>query len=375
VPVILCGVNDAADNTNSEPAARQWQGVASAGFTDWLAELDISLAVTTYQVGKLLLVGRDARGEMVISSRSFRRAMGVWTDGDTLWLATAYQVWQFASQFDHKARRAGYDRLFVPRTAYTTGDLDLHDIAVDAAGQPMFVATLFNCLATVSHTQSFAETWRPPFISTLTSEDRCHLNGLAMVDGRAKFATLCHVSDANRAWKQHRMHGGQLWSIDENEPVVTGLSMPHSPRWHEGRLWLLNSGVGYLGYVDLAAGKFEPVAFVPGYARGLAFVDHYAIVGLSKPREQNRFGGLALDDELAQHNMSPLAGLAVIDTAIGAIVHTLEFTGNIAELYDVAVLRGVRRPIALGLSPDELRYNVWADADGQRRHWRRTPRK
>lgn len=368
-------MNESDGNPNPEHPARQWQAVASAGWTRWLAEVDVSLAVTTYQVGKLLLIGRDAEGELAISSRSFRRAMGVWTDDDTLWLATAYQVWQFASQFDHKARRAGYDRLFVPRVGYTTGDLDLHDIAVDTSGRPVFVATLFNCLATVSYSQSFAETWRPPFITTLTSEDRCHLNGLAMVDGRPKYATLCHVSDVNRAWKQHRMYGGQLWSIDDNEPVATGLSMPHSPRWHAGRLWLLNSGVGYLGYVDLDAGKFEPVAFVPGYARGLAFVDHYAIVGLSKPREQNRFGGLALDDELDRHGMTTFAGLAVIDTLTGQIVHTLELTGTIAELYDVAVLRGVRRPLALGLAPDELRYNVWAEGDSHRRHWRRTPRK
>ena len=335
----------------------------------------MSLAVSTYQVGKLLLLGRANDGELGIAQRAFRRAMGITTNGQTMWLATAYQVWRLEHQFDHRARAAGYDRVFVPRVGYTTGDLDLHDISVDVAGNPVFVATLFNCLATVSHTDSFKPLWRPPFITGLAAEDRCHLNGLAMVEGQPKYVTLCTATNANRAWKSRRADGGQLWDTEASEVVVEGLSMPHSPRWHDGRLWMLNSGAGQLGYVDLNAGTFEPVAFVPGYARGLAFVGDYAVVGLSRPREQNRFGGLALDDELAARGMSSYTGLAVVDLQTGETAHTLRVEGHIAELYDVAVLRGVSRPTALGLSPDGLRYNVWAASDGQRRHWRRTPKK
>lgn len=361
-------------NANSNKPHRSWRAVQSPGFVDWLTECDASLAVTTYQIGKLLLLGRDARGELATSERNFRRAMGVSTDGQTLWLATAYQVWRLEHQFDHRARAAGYDRLFVPRVAYTTGDLDLHDIARDASGEPVFVATLFNSLATISHTESFRPIWRPPFISSLTAEDRCHLNGMAMVDGRPMYVTLCAESDENRGWKSKRMHGGQLWSVPDNQCLAEGLSMPHSPRWHNNRLWLLNSGAGYLGYVDLADGRFEPVAFVPGYARGLAFVGDYAVVGLSRPREQNKFGGLALDDELAKRNMTSYTGLAIVDLAAGRVVHTLEIEGRIAELYDVAVLAGIKRPIAHGLSPEALRYNVWSTIEGTRRHWRRMPK-
>lgn len=196
-----------------------------------------------------------------------------------------------------------------------------------------------------------------------------------MVDGEPRYVTLCNQGNVNRAWKQHRMHGGQLWSTVDNEAIVTGLSMPHSPRWHKGRLWLLNSGTGYLGCVDLERGEFQRVAFVPGYARGLAFIGRYAVVGLSRPREQNKFGGLALDDELAKRGMTSYTGLAIVDLESGETVHTLTIEGRIAELYDVAVLEGVHRPAALGLTRDDLRYNVWAEAEGVRRHWRRTPRK
>ncbi|QDU54106.1 TIGR03032 family protein [Aeoliella mucimassa] len=368
-------MNDQVDDTPDCPRPqRTWQPQASAGWTEWMADQQVSLAVTTYQVGKLLLLGLSGNQQLAIAERSFRRAMGVSTDGQSLWLATAYQVWRMEHQFDQRAKAAGYDRLFVPRVGTTTGDLDLHDIAIDADGQPVFVATLFNCLATLSITDSFRELWRPPFIDTLTAEDRCHLNGLAMVDGRPKYVTLCAATNVTRAWKSHRMFGGQLWDTESNEPLVTELSMPHSPRWHDGRLWLCNSGTGYLGYIDFAAERFEPVAFVPGYARGLAFVGNYAVVGLSRPRRENKFGGLALDDELANRNMTSYTGLAVVDLTTGDIAHTLELEGSIAELYDVGILHKVRRPTALGLALDALRYNVWAECEGTRRHWRRTPK-
>lgn len=353
-------------NQPTSKTPRSWQANESPGFTEWLAQCNVSLAVSTYQAGKLLLVGLSGEGQISIGERSFQRAMGISTDGQSLWLATAYQLWKLEHQLDHRRRAAGYDRVFVPHIAYTTGDLDLHDVAVDASGRPIFVATQFNCLATVSQRESFEPIWRPKFITAITAEDRCHLNGLAMKDGQPKFVTLCAATDEKKAWKSHRMGGGQVVDVESGEAIATGLSMPHSPRWHQDRLWLLNSGAGYLGHIDPLSGEFEPVAFCPGYARGLAFVDHYAIVGLSRPREQNRFGGLALDDELAKRGQQSITGLLVIDLQSGKTVHTLVLEGRIAELYDVAVLPGVTRPSALGLKAAPLRYNVWAEG----RHWR-----
>lgn len=349
---------------------RSWHLHPSPGFVDWLAQCDVSLLVTTYQVGKLLLLGRTDAGELSVSQRTFPRAMGVWTDGQVIWLASAYQVWRLVSQFDRRQRNAGYDRLFVPQLAFTTGDLDLHDIAVDSSGRPVFVATLFNCLATVSESVSFTELWRPPFISELAAEDRCHLNGLAMVEGRPQYVTLCGPTNARKAWKQCRDDGGMVLDTITSEPVARGLSMPHSPRWYQGRLWVLNTGTGWLGHVDLDSGKFHSVAFCPGYARGLAFVDRYAVVGLSRPREQNRFGGLALDAALQERGLAATTGLQVVDLDTGEVVHTLTIEGHVAELYDVAVLPGCRRPAALGLQPDPLRYNIWTETEGRRRHWR-----
>jgi len=132
------------------------------------------------------------------------------------------------------------------------------------------------------------------------------------------------------------------------------LSMPHSPRWHQGRLWLLNSGTGEFGHVDLESGRFVPLTFCAGYLRGLAFHGDFALVGLSKPRHNRTFSGLALDRNLQDRQAEARCGVQVIDLRSGDAVHWLRFEGLVDELYDVVALPGVRRPMALGFKTDEI---------------------
>jgi uncharacterized protein (TIGR03032 family) len=134
--------------------------------------------------------------------------------------------------------------------------------------------------------------------------------------------------------------------------------MPHSPRLYRDRLWLLNSGTGEFGTVDLDSGAFEPVAFCPGYMRGLGFTGDYAVVGLSKPRDNKTFTGLALDGRLADKNAEAQCALQVIDLKTGDAVHWLRIEGIVEELYDVVVLPGVQRPMALGFKTDEIRRTI-----------------
>ena len=190
----------------------------------------------------------------------------------------------------------GYDRLYVPQLGWTTGDLDVHDIAVDGAGRPVFVNTLFSCLATVSESHSFAPVWQPPFISKLAAEDRCHLNGVAVEAGEPRYVTSVSISDVADGWRDHRVAGGVVIDVASGEVVASGLSMPHSPRLHRGRLYLLDSGSGRFGWIEPGSGRFEEVCFCPGYARGLAFVGEFAVIGLSLPRHNRSFSGLPLDD-------------------------------------------------------------------------------
>jgi uncharacterized protein (TIGR03032 family) len=339
-------------STTDEP---KLELTGSRQFPSWLAEQNLSIAFSTYQAGKLFLIGLQPDGRLSIFERTFNRAMGLWTDGDVLYLSTLYQMWRFVNTLPEGRAAEGYDRVFVPRVAWTTGDLDIHDIALDGDGRLTFVNTLFSCLATVDESDSFAPLWKPPFITKLAAEDRCHLNGLAMKDGKPAFATAVSRADVGDGWRDRRVDGGVVIDIQKNEIVAEGLSMPHSPRWHDGKLWLLDSGNGYLGYLDPESGAFERVAFCPGYGRGLAIHGRFAIVGLSRPRGNKTFEGLPLDAALEKTDGEARCGLWIVDLESGDAVHWLRISGVIEELYDVAVLPGVTRPMAIGFKTDEIR--------------------
>nr|MBA3494754.1 TIGR03032 family protein [Gammaproteobacteria bacterium] len=257
----------------------------SRHFTGWLSDERLSLAFTTYQAGKLFLIGLNPAAGLSLFNRTLSRCMGLWGDGQTLYLSTLFQLWRFENSLGPGETYQGYDRLYVPQLGWTTGDLDIHDIAVDGEGCPVFANTLFSCLATVSERHSFVPLWQPPFITKLAAEDRCHLNGVGLDRGVPRYVTAVGRSDVADGWREHRAGGGLLIDVEGNAVVLDSLSMPHSPRLYRDKLWLLDSGRGQFGYVDLERGVFEPVAFCPGYARGLVFHGDHAIVGISRARE------------------------------------------------------------------------------------------
>jgi len=343
--------------------------IASRHFTNWMAEQDVSLAFTTYQAGKLFLLGRSPDGNISGHERTFTRCMGLWSDGQTIWMTSQFQIWRLENVLRPEQATEQSDRLYVPRVGYTTGDIDAHDIAVDDGGNVVFVNTLFGCLATMSEKLNFKPLWRPPFISKLAAEDRCHLNGLAMRDGRPGYVTACSQSDVADGWRDHRLDGGVVVDVAANEVIAEGLSMPHSPRWYRDRLWLLDSGTGFFGSVDLSHGRFEPISFCPGYARGLTFVGDFAVIGVSKPRQEKTFTGLQLDENLTNRNAVARCGLQVIDLKSGDVVHWLRIEGAAAELYDVVTLPGILRPKALGFKTDDIRRNIWFENQGKMSSW------
>jgi len=331
---------------------------SSRHFPEWLAGTGGSLAFTTYQAGKLFLIGVQPNGRLSIFERTFPRSMGLAVSGDgrSLALATEYQVHRFDNVLPAgQANADGFDAVYAPHAAWVTGDLDVHDIGFGGDGRPLFVNTLFACLATVSDGHSFRPVWKPPFISKLAAEDRCHLNGLAMRDGEPRYVTAVSASDVADGWRDRRRDGGIVVDVASGEIVAEGLSMPHSPRLHGGTLYLLNSGAAELGSVDLGSGRFETRAFCPGYARGLSFAGDHALIGLSLARENRTFSGLALDEALQQRGAEPRSGLAVIDLASGDMIHWVRIEGVVRELYDVAFLPGVRRPSAIGFKSSEVK--------------------
>jgi uncharacterized protein (TIGR03032 family) len=333
----------------------------SRGMADWLIRHNTSLAFTSYQSGRLYLVGVDEKGAVSFHERFLARAMGLWSDGQRLLVSTIFQLWRFENILGPNERIDGADRHYVPRVAHTTGDIDIHEIGVLPDGRIVFVNTAHSCLATLSQTHSFKPFWKPPFISKLAPEDRCHLNGLGMRDGQPVYVTTVSRSDVVNGWRERRAEGGCIIDIRDNSIVTEKLSMPHSPRWIDGRLWVLNSGTGHMGTVDPASGAFEPVAFLPGFMRGFAIHKGFGVVGLSLPRN-GTFTGLQLDNELKKRDASPWCGVQIVDLKNGDVVQWIRLEGAVSELFDIAMLPGIRKPTATGFLTNDIHTMITIEA-------------
>ncbi len=220
----------------------------SPGLSGFLGSNKIGLAISSYQSGKFYLLGQNKDGGLLVDERFFRKAMGICVaDKDTLLLATLFQIIKFKNVLNEGQEvNHVFDTCYVPRELYVTGELDAHDVDQLKDGRIVFVNTTHNCLATTSERHSFTPLWKPPFVSKIVKEDRCHLNGLAMEDGVPRYVTAVSKSDTIDGWRDRRFDGGIVIDVATGEIVIGGLSMPHSPRVYNGKLYVLNSGTGSL---------------------------------------------------------------------------------------------------------------------------------
>lgn len=331
----------------------------SGGMIRRLRAMNASLAFTSYQSGLLYMLGSNAHGKAQLHQSGMPKPMGLCADGKgRLVLSAGAQIMRLENVLEPDQRiNQTYDACFMPRTHFVTGQLDAHDVGVMENGDIVFVNTRYNCLSKTSHRHSFEPIWMPHFISDIVDEDRCHLNGLAMRDGKPAFVTAVSKSDTIDGWRDRRADGGVVVDVQSGKVVCEGLSMPHSPRWHDGKLWVLNAGTGELGIVELPKGAkdkgakmgtFKPIAFCPGFLRGLSFHDGFAFVGLSRPRYK-RFEGLDLDQRLKDTDSEPWCGVQVIDLKSGNCVDWLRIDGDIGELYDIELVEGAA--CAMTVSP------------------------
>ena len=324
--------------------------VHTSAVPELLAKAGSSLVVSTYQTGRLVLVRTSTDGTLNTHLRAFPRPMGVAASPRRMAVGTSNAVWLFDDRPGLSSRLPGgstaTDACFVPSGSHLTGDISVHEMAWADDGELWVVNTRFSCLATLDGRHSFVPRWRPPFVSHYAAEDRCHLNGLAMVDGRPGYVTALATTDEAQGWRREKVGGGVVVDVATGEVVARGLTMPHSPRWHDGRLWVLDSGKGSLATVDPASGRIETVALLPGFTRGLTFIGRYAVVGLSTVRE-HVFAGLPLAARVEERQ----CGLWVVDTQTAEIVGFLRFTGGVDEVFDVQLLAGRRHPDLL--EPDD----------------------
>ena len=349
----------------AEPAAEVAEPrlSVSAGFRQWLLDQKVSLAFTSYQTGRLLLAGIDPNGRLAFNKQNYFRAMGLHYADGTLHLAGAFQVWRLENLLKPgEFAQAAFDCVLVPRASYTTGYIDAHDLAIDEAGRPIIVNTGYSCLATLDKRFSFRPVWKPSFITALVAEDRCHLNGLAMEDGVPRYVTAVNTTDVENGWRERPRDGGVVIDVHCDEILAAGLSMPHSPRLHKGALWVQDSGRGYLLRIDRDSGEAERIAFCPGFQRGMAMHGDFAIVALSQARH-GKFKDLELQDELERHGLEAWCGIVIVDIGKGEIVEYLRIEGGFTELFDVAVLPGVRNPMSIGIQSEEIVRTVRFNPD------------
>ena len=327
---------------STAPAESPLRSVSTQTFAQVLDAIDSSLLISTYQTGRLICA-RNVGGGLNTHFRGFENPMGISWDGSRLAVGTRAHIWEYRNVPDvcEKLEPAPieHDACLIPRRSHCTGDISVHDLAY-ADGELWAVATRFSCLVTFDDEHSFVPRWRPSFISSLAPEDRCHLNGLAVDDERVRFVTALGESDAAGGWRAKKADGGIVIDVESSETIAAGLSMPHSPRWHRDRLWLLESGEGSLATVDLDTGAVETVVALPGFTRGLALAGSLAFVGLSQVREATTFGGLPLTGRLEER----CCGVWIVDLDTAGIIGFLRFEDVVQEIFDVALLPGLRFP-------------------------------
>ena len=325
-------------SANPEPM----RSVHTDNFPQLLQQLGVSLLVTTYQAGKLVVVRADG-DTLNTHFRPFEKPMGMALSNNRLAIGTSMQLWEFhnvpavANKLEPEGK---HDACFLPRSSHFTGDIDIHEMAWGKSPdgkleELWFINTLFSCLCTLDHSCSFIPRWRPPFVSELAPEDRCHLNGLGMVDGKPRYATALGTTDTRQGWRENKARGGVLMDIEASgEQILTGLSMPHSPRWYRDRLWLLESGDGSFGTVDLKSRRYEKIAEVPGFTRGIDFAGPLAFIGLSQVRESAVFSGIPITQRLTERT----CGVWVVHIETGQIVAFLKFEDALQEIFAVQVV-------------------------------------
>jgi uncharacterized protein (TIGR03032 family) len=306
-----------------------------------LTRLGASLLTTTYETDRLVCVRQDGP-RLNTHFRRLSRPTGIALERGRLAVGTLGEVHTYRNSPAALERLNGdraYDACFVPRSRHFTGDVAVHDLAY-ADGELWFAATRFSCLATLDEEHNFVPRWQPPFVTEVSNEDRCHLNGIAVVDGRPAFVTALGESDEPGGWRADKLSGGCVVDVESSSVVARGLSLPHSPRWHRDQLWLLESGEGALCKIDPADGSKETVAELPGFARGLAFAGGLAFVGLSRPREGDDYEGMPLLERFEER----FCGIWIVDIERGEPRGYLRFEEELREVFDIAILHGMSFP-------------------------------
>ena len=308
----------------------------TATFPELLNQAGMSIVVSTYQAGKLILL-RANESSLNTHFISLPKPMGVAHHNGRLSIGSGAHVIDYFNMANAAPKIEPintHDGAFLPRRTHVTGNIDIHEMGFTDDEELWLVNTKMSCLCTLDINHSVVPRWRPPFISAYDMTDRCHLNGLAMRDGNARYVSSLGTSDTPGGWRDNKAHGGIVMDIESNEIIGEGLSMPHSPRWYRDKLWVLESGTGQLITINPLNGEKTVVGEMPGFCRGIDFIDRYAVIGLSQVRETTVFAGLPL----TEREQDRKCGVWIVDIETGETAGYLVFSQGMQEIFSVQLL-------------------------------------
>ena len=334
-------------NPPASPNASKAMAPFSCSFTPQLPELlqqlNCTIALSTFQAGKVILISAKNENELVQLPRTFKKAMGIAIEKNKMAIATKNEVILLKNSKElafHYPKRSGtYDAMWMPRGTFYSGGVDIHDLHFGKEGELWAINTSFSCLCIINAEHSFTPRWQPHFISKLASEDRCHLNGLAMQNGEPMFVSALGKGDAAQSWRENITSGGILMHIPSNEIILSGLAMPHTPRIYDGKLYCLLSAAEKLICIDPENGTYDEVAHIPGFVRGMAKYDDYLFIATSKLRKNSStFRHLKIAEK------ADVASVVVLHLPTGAVVGKLTYHASVDEIYDIQILPEMVRP-------------------------------
>jgi uncharacterized protein (TIGR03032 family) len=321
-------------------------------FAEMLYKMRATLAISTYQAGKLIFLSSPSPGKLIQLPRTFKKPMGVALKGnESLGLALGDSVMVFRNSRDlayhYPKKPKTYDSLYMPGAKYYTSALDIHDI--DWVGDRLHaVNTHFSCIISIGQDYSFVPVWHPPFLDRPVPGDVCHLNGMAVENGKIKYATAFGKGTKRQSWRDGITSSGIVMDVQSNKIVVEGLGMPHSPRVYQGELHLLLSATGQLVKVDTGSGVVEEVVNLESFVRGLCFYQDVAFIGHSRLRkESSTFSKLDLPGK------DHLAGITAVHLGSGSIIGRLRYLSSVDEIYDVQIIQNTMRPNILNTDKPE----------------------
>ena len=328
----------------------------SPALPELLLKMKCSIAITTYQAGKLIFVSAEDENRLTLLPRSFAKPMGFEVDGDRMVLATKDEMLFFENSKElaihYPKSKNTYDSLFVPRATFYTGQVDMHDVGLGKEGI-WAVNTSFSCLCQVTGNFNFIPRWQPPFITELVSEDRCHLNGMVMINGKPKYVTGLATTNTPQGWRNDITNAGFLMDVETNEIILDKLPMPHSPMMYKNELYMLLSASGEVIKINIKEKNYEVIKQLNGFCRGMDIFNDYMFVATSKLRKNS-----STFAKLSFASKADVAGIKVIHLPTKAIVGEINFQTSVDEIYSLKILANSIRPNILNTMNAIHKYSL-----------------